>query len=168
MFKQLKQRYENAVQRWLFKEEIEQHERMMEDPQTCKQTQTPSEEEVKAEAERIKSVHEEQLALIKAEDHSQAPSENDIKRYHQYHVNMVENIHVIEKHTGEKAPFPVPENPLTEDEYRVMVQKDGWRGMRISCGLPTGDLNKPRQPWVAPVEPKKWTTDEPEIHWKKD
>lgn len=166
----IKQKLESMVNRWLFSEEIEQHEQMVESGVVPRPEQGPTEEEMQAELERMKRIHEEQLAIIKAEDHSQAPSEEDIERYLNYHTNMVENVNMIRERTGEEPPFPVPERPLTEDEYRVMVDKDGWRGMRISCGLPTGDLNKPRQPWVAPAKPASpWKTEEePEIHLKKD
>lgn len=165
----IKQKLEDMVNRWLFKEEIEQHEQMMEqDPQYRKQHE-PSEEDIRAEAERTMKIHSEQIALIKAEDHSKAPSKSDIKRYFQYHVNMVENVNMIRKHTGQEPPFPVPSTPLTENEYTRMVESKGWNGMRMSCGLPTGDISKPKKPWTMADGDKKWSVDSkdtPEIHWK--
>lgn len=164
----IKQKLENMVNRWLFSEEIEQHEQMMENPQYRRQFE-PSEEEIRAEQERMQKIHEEQVALIVVEDHSVAPSEEDVKRYHQYHVNMVENIKMIKEKTGQSPPFPVPSTPLTEDQYKQMVERNGWKGMRMSCGLPTGDLSKPRKPWTMADGDKTWKVEdkqEPEIHWK--
>jgi len=167
----IKQKLENMVNRWLFSEEIAQHEQqeasgIVPRPQQNRMSEADMEEE----GRRLQKIHEEQVALIKAEDHSNAPSDGDIKRYYQYHVNMVENIHMIERKTGQKPPFPVPSEPLTEQQYKDMAGRNGWKGMRMSCGLPTGDLSKPKKPWTMADGEKKWTVEDkketPEIHWK--
>ena len=165
----IKQTLENMVNRWLFSEEIEEHERQEASGIVPRPDRNrPSEAEIQAEGERLQKIHDEQVELIKAEDHTNAPSEEDIKRYYQYHVNMVDNIKMIKEKTGQEPPFPVPERPLTEDEYNVMVVKDGWNGLRMSCGLPTGDISKPKKPWTMADGDKQWTVNDkdPEIHWK--
>ena len=154
----IKQTLENMVNRWLFSEEIEQHEQQVESGIVPRPQ--PAEADMKDELERLKRVHDEQIEIIKAEDHTNAPSEEDIARYLNYHVNMVDNIKMIKERTGESPSFPVPETPLTEDEYRVMVQEKGWNGMRMSCGLPTGDISKPKKPWVTADMENKWTVNE--------
>jgi len=168
MFKGLKQKYENVVNRWLYSAEIKQHEQQVQSGIAPRADQNgPSEQEIRAEEERIQSIHAEQMKIILAEDHTVAPSQADINRYHTYHENMVQNINFIREKTGVEPPFEVPKTALTATEYGVMVGEQGWNGMRMSCGLPTGDLSKPKKPWVLNDVEKKWSThEEPEIHWK--
>ena len=168
LFKNFKETLENKVNGWLFKEEIEAHQQeMAKNPRN--QIDEKTEEELKKEIEMMRKVQEEQINLIKSEDHSKVPSQNDINRYHGYHVNFVENMHMIEKHSGQKCPFNVPAEPLGIVEFSEMAKEKGWNGMRMSCGLPTGDLGKPRKPWTMGDSEKKWSTKEdPEIYWKQD
>jgi hypothetical protein len=167
MLKGFKQKIENTVNRWLFKDEIDEHERQVESGVVPRPQNGPTDAEKQVEMERVKKLHDEQMTLIKAEVHSQPPTSADVVRYHEYHVNFVENMHLIEKHTGNKPPFNVPSKPLKSGEYNKMVEVEGWTGLRMSCGLPTGDLTKPRKPWTMGDGDKAWKTkDEPEIHWK--
>lgn len=168
MFKKIKQKYESVINRWLFSEEIKKYENQIEsDIISRPQSRGISSHHSQDESKRLRLLYEEQINIIKAENHTQPPSEEDILRYHQYHVNMVENVNLIGETLGQEIPRYMPKTPLTEDEYRDMVSKDGWKGMRISCGIPTGDLNKPSKPWTLSDTEKKWSVDEdPEIHRK--
>jgi len=152
---------ENKINGWLFKEEIEDH------IANKGQAPQPSDAEMEAEMKRMEKVHEEQVELIKAEDHTNAPTPADIKRYYGYHDNFVNNMKLFKETTGKTPPFNVPSNPLGIVEFTEKAQNKGWVFLRMSCGLPTGDLTKPRKPWTMGDGDKAWKVDsDPEIHWK--
>lgn len=153
---------ENKVSNWLFKEEIEVEKEVVE---YYKQNM-PSKEELEESKKRELEVIKQEFEKMKREDLSKPPTYSDINRYYGYYTNFIENIKLIEENTGEKCPYNVPSSPVSISDYSDKAKKDGWRYLRMSCGLPTGNLNEPRKPWVAGVKDKKWTVEEPEIHMK--
>lgn len=153
----LLQKFNEKVQGWLFKEEIEFTEQRRAEGLPV----TPEEFEAqhKAELERMERVTAQEMKKILAENHNKKPSQADINRYYTYHENYVDNMKGLEKHIG-GLWTKAPENQIRLDVYNDEAHEKGWDYLRNSCGMPTGDLNKPRSPWIAMEAKPNWTTKE--------
>jgi hypothetical protein len=162
----LLKRINGTINNWLFKEEIEQTEQRRAEGLPV----TPEEHEAvrKEDFERMERVTKAELEKIQAEDHTKMPSQSDINRYYNYHENYIANMKSLEERVGNlwtKAPDRVINLELFNDKAR----EEGWSYLRGNCGLPTGDISKPRTPWVTGQVPTWNTSDnqEPEIHTEK-
>lgn len=159
----------NKIDRWLHKEEIELAQHMREqgiDPvEMARQAQGPSEEEMKAEFERMERIAQAEIEKIRAENHAQPPSQADINRYYQYHENFVYNIKKIVEKTGQRPPFEVPSEPMRFEPYCEGAKEQGWEFLRSSCNLPMGDPTVPRKPWTMGDGDKRWTLNDSQQAW---
>ena len=129
---------------------------------TASKVGTP--EEMKKEMERMGEIAKAEMNKINAEDHTKQPTQADINRYYGYHENFCHNIKIIEEKTGEKPPFNVPS--LTKiGEFNDKAEVEGWNYLRNGCGLPQGDISKPRKPWTMGDSDKRWTLEDNEQNW---
>lgn len=148
-------KFNQAIQGWLFKEEIEVTEQRRAEGLPV----TPEE----FEAERLEQLEKMERAVktamdkINAEDHSRPPSSADINRYFGYHENYVANMKGLEENV-DNLWANAPKETIRFEDYIDEAQEKGWAYLRETCGMPQGDLSKPRTPWVAgSVRPTEWT-----------
>lgn len=100
-----------------------------------------------------------EVEKIRAEDHSVAPTQDDIDRYFGYHSAFVENMKLIKEHTG--VWLTEEKTLLDVTEYNAGAVEGGWKYLRESCGMPEGDLDNQPAPWKAEGHGQGWKTDAP-------
>ena len=145
----------HTIQSWLFKEEIEVTEQRRAEglPVTPEEFET----ERKEQMERMERAHKQAVEKISAEDHTRPPSSADINRYFGYHENYVANMKGLEENV-DKLWTKAPKETIRFEDYIDEAQEKGWTYLRGTCGMPTGDINTPRSPWVAgSVKSTEWT-----------
>ncbi len=156
-------RIEERIQKWLFKEEIEEYITVQQE-QYIQNKETTS--LLEKETNEIKKSIEKEMLKCEAEDHTMPPTDSDIERYFCYHSNYINNMLLLEKNTG--VWTNTKREIIPKEEYIRDAKKGGWIYLRTSCGLPFGDLNKPSSPWtLSDCDKQKSVKEGPEIHMKQ-
>lgn len=146
------------IDRWLHKEEYELIEQRRAEglPVTQEEYEAMEREEI----EKMKRVMETEMKRILEEDHTRPPTQADINRYYTYHENYVSNMKGLEQNVGLWTRAPKEITRL--EKYCDEAKEKGWDYLRQSCGMPTGDMSKPRSPWVVGKTSSDWSTQKTE------
>lgn len=120
----------NKIEKWLFKEEIQEIKNRQEQP-------TPEQIQVNQKLLEKIEYMKEQAELLVNEDHTIIPTQFDIDRYFVYHINYIKNVESVSGLwvTNESTEIP-------KDDFDTKGRVEGWEFLRRSCGLPQGDLSK--------------------------
>jgi hypothetical protein len=151
----------DKIDNWLHGEEGE----LVQAAQARQARNRPTEEQLEVQRQEASELVKAELAKISGEDHSIAPTKEDVDRYYEYHENFVTNVKEIEKRTGQKPPFDVPSSVTKVRDFNKKAIAEGWEYLRRSCGLPMGDPFTPRKPWVMAQVEKRWSIADTDQTW---
>jgi hypothetical protein len=151
-FKNLSTKIEN----WLMKEEIEAIRKKDQEAEEIIKNLSPDElrkiEEIKTKIEEQTKYVNEQLELIMNEDLSTSPTQCDIDRYFDYHIQYID---FINSHKENGNMWTVKQHQKYEKStFDTNGRINGWDFLRESCGLPKGDIknkmtNEENNGWMS-------------------